>query len=245
MAVYGTRSRAILEAAEMVPGEDEKFLYFQRMTITLVVYSYWGERLVIEEVPRDESLLTAITVHYPFARWDLVQMRRGGTITTIYDSIIDSEAQARAVLQLLCNGVKNANHPRKLEVTVTLKNEDDRGDSDAPGGPSARGHPGHQGEDGPEEGPMRSVYVPGHGPVVRAGPADHIHEPELARMRAILEAEDRERDSEEDYATANEEPSEDDADEGDSDDEWEEQTPARPGCVVSGNMSSLLLHMFI
>ena len=163
MAVYATLSRVILEAAEMVPGEKEKFSVFQRLTIRLIVYSFWGEKLVREEVPRDESLLTAITGHYPFARWDLVQMRRGGTITTVYDSIIHSYAQARAVLQLLCNGVKNAIHPRKLEVTVTLKNEDDRGDSDAPGGPSARGHPGHQGEDGPEEGPMRSVYMPGHG----------------------------------------------------------------------------------
>ena len=59
--MYVTLSRAILEAAEMVPGEPlEKFLYFQLMTIKLVVYSNWGEKLVIEEVPRDESLLTAI-----------------------------------------------------------------------------------------------------------------------------------------------------------------------------------------
>jgi len=83
MAAYRRLSGAILEAAEMVRGEDERFLKFQRMTITLVVKSYWGERLAIEEVPRDESLFTAITVHYPFARWDIVQMRRGGTISTV------------------------------------------------------------------------------------------------------------------------------------------------------------------
>ena len=39
MAVYATLSRVILEAAEMVPGEKEKFSVFQRMTITLIVYS--------------------------------------------------------------------------------------------------------------------------------------------------------------------------------------------------------------
>jgi hypothetical protein len=61
-------------------------------------------------------------------------------------------------------------------------------------------------------------------------------------MRAILEAEDRQRDSDEDYASAKEDQSSSSFDEADSDAEWEEHTPARParpGCQVSGNMSVL------
>ena len=164
----------------------------------------------------------------------------GGVTRNVYNSLTgQSEARAMTNLLYIGNAVKDNRYPRKTRLVVELKDEDDRGDS--PGGPSARGHPGHMGEDGPSSDP-ESWWRGRPGPEARVGPAERVDEDAaFARMRAILEAEDRERDSEEDYATANEEPSSDDADEGDSDDEWEEQAPARPGCQVSGNIRECLL----
>jgi hypothetical protein len=55
------------------------------LTITLSVYSHWDEILVTSEVPHNQSLFTAIAVNYPFARWALVQVRRAGVDSNVYD----------------------------------------------------------------------------------------------------------------------------------------------------------------
>jgi hypothetical protein len=126
-------------------------------------------------------------------------------------------------LHFIVNIDKNATFQRKLEIFVWLKDEDDHGDSDAPAGPSARGHPGHEGEHGPVTDPdgwwrQRSWWRGSPGPSTPyIGPAEQRDEDAaFARMRAILEAEDRQRDSEEDYASAKEDQSSSSFDEGDS-----------------------------
>jgi len=195
---------------------------FNPFTMTLIVRSHWDEIVATEEVPRDESLFTSITVNYPFVRWDVLQMRVTGNISTIYDSRTGSEEGARAWLQFVGDSVKDERYPRKLEISVVLKNEDDRADSDAPGGPSARGNPGHQGEDGPDSNP-ESWWRGGPGPVAGVGPRASARElpAALVEMRAILQAAETHGDGDSDYATANEDQSSDDAMDEDADSDAE------------------------
>ena len=215
---------------------------FNPMTITLIVCSHWDETVTKEEVSHNDSLFTTITVKYPFARWDYVQTHVAGVTSTVYDFRTGREEGARNWLQFLGDQVKTARYPRKLQIFVRLKNEDHRPDSDAPGGPSARGHAGHEGEDGPATDP-ESWWFGGPGPVSGVGPAEqHDEDAAFARMRAILEAEDRQLDSEEDYASAKEDQSSSSFDEADSDSEWEEHTPLPSSVQVLGTMSSLLRH---
>ena len=76
-----------------------------------------------------------------------------------------------------------------VQIFVRMKNEDDRADSDAPEGPSARGHLGHEGEDGPATEP-ESWWGGGPGPVTGVGPTEPACElpAALAKMPACLEA---------------------------------------------------------
>ncbi len=115
-----------------------------------------------------------------------------GIISTLYDSRTGSEAGARAWLQFVGDEVKTARHPRKSDIFVRLKNEDDRADSDASGGLSVRGHPGHEGEDGPSSDP-ESWWRGGPGPVAVRGPTEDEMRvtsagAHLVEMRSLVEA---------------------------------------------------------
>jgi len=101
--------------------------HFNPMTITLSVYSHSEEILATSEVPRNDSLFTAIAVNYPFTRWDYMGMHETNTIVDVYDSEIETETEevVREHLQLLGDRVKNARWPRKMEISLTLKHEED------------------------------------------------------------------------------------------------------------------------
>jgi len=104
--------------------------HFNPLAITLSVYSHSQEILETSEVPREDSLFTAIAQNYPFASWHYVDYRESGKIGLIYDSGIGSEEVTRAWLQFLGDTVKNTTYPRKLAISVVLKNDED--DATAP-----------------------------------------------------------------------------------------------------------------
>jgi hypothetical protein len=101
--------------------------HFNPFTITVGVYSYSHEILWTSEVPRDDSLFTAIAVNYPFTRWDYMGMHETNTIVDVYDSEIETQTEevVREQLQWLGDRVKNARWPRKMEISLTLKHEED------------------------------------------------------------------------------------------------------------------------
>jgi hypothetical protein len=99
--------------------------HFNPLAITLSVYSHSQEILATSEVPRGDSLFTAIAKDYPFASWHYADYRESGKIGLIYDSGIGSEEVTRAWLQFLGDKVKNARYPRKLAISVVLKDEED------------------------------------------------------------------------------------------------------------------------
>ena len=101
--------------------------HFNPFTITVGVHSYSHEILWTSEVSREASLFEAIAVNYPFTRWDYMGMQETNTIVDVYDSEIETETEevVREHLQILGDRVKNARWPRKMEISLVLKHEED------------------------------------------------------------------------------------------------------------------------